>query len=203
LKKSFSSKVAEALSDGRDEGREAFADGARIAGEVDDEAAAAGAGGGAGEDGGGDLGKTHGAHRFTEAGEFAIKDGSGGLGREVARGGAGAAGGHDEVAAFVIAESSEEGGKTVPIIGYETGEDGVVGAQVLAEHALDLGSAEVGVDAGGGAVAQGDAGDAEDGEGGGFNHGGRGGHGEEDERTDGGNGVLKSVLSVALRVLRG
>jgi hypothetical protein len=155
-------EVAKAFVDGGNERGQAFADGPRIARQVDYQTAATGAGSGAGENGGGDLGETDGAHGLAEAGELAIEYGAGGLGGEIARGGSGASGGDDEVAGLVVAEGAEERRKGVAAVGDEAGEDLVVGAELLAEDTFDLGSAEVGVDTGSGAVAEGHAGDFHD-----------------------------------------
>lgn len=111
----------EAFAEGGGEEAEAFADGLGAAGEVDDEGAAAGAGGGAGEDGGGGDGEGFHAHDLAEARELAVEDGAGGLGCDIAGRGAGAAGGDDEVAVFVVAELDENGGKFPAFVGEEAG----------------------------------------------------------------------------------
>ena len=111
--------MAEAFEDGGDEHGEALADGARVAGEVDDEAFAADAGGGSGEDGGGDFFETPQAHGFAEAGEFFFNDGAGGFGGVVACGGSGAAGGDDERAILAVAKFDECGGNFFGVVGKD------------------------------------------------------------------------------------
>ena len=130
----------QALADRGKERREAFADGAGVAGEIDDERVAARAGGGAGEDGGGNFGETDGAHGLAEAGEFAVEDVAGCLRRKVAWRGAGAAGGDDEVAAVVVAEGAQGGRDGGAIVGYEAGEESWRGINGGGEDALDLGA---------------------------------------------------------------
>ena len=150
--------MVEAFGDGGHQRREAFGDGFGVAGEVDDEGAAADAGGGAGEDGGGDFGEGDGAHDFAEAGHFFFDDSASSLGRDIARCGAGAAGGDDEGTA-IGAQLAEGGFDAGTVVREEDALELDGFGKHLAQDAFDFRAAFVFVDAAAGAVAEGDASD--------------------------------------------
>lgn len=145
-------QVLEGFFDGGDEHGEAFADGFWVAGEVDDEGLAAGACGGAGEDGGGDVLEAFDAHDFAEARELLGEDGAGGFRCVITGGGAGAAGGEDELVGIRIAEATKEGFDFRRVIGEDVACPVDCGEVAPGEDALDFGSGEVFVDASAGAV---------------------------------------------------
>lgn len=120
---------------------------------------AAGAGGGAGEDGGGDFLETAHAHGFAESGELAFENGAGGFRCVIAGRRTGATGGEDELALFLIAEVAEEGFYFGSVVGHDVAVPLDFGETGFCEDAFNFGAAEVFVDSGAGAIAEGEAGD--------------------------------------------
>ena len=95
------------------------ADAAGAAGEVDDEGARADAGGTAGERGAREAGVDCHPERLRDAGRLLVEHGTRGLGRDVARREAGAAGGEDEVGPVRVGPGSEDGRDSDGIVGHQ------------------------------------------------------------------------------------
>ena len=151
--------MPEGFADGGEDEGQAFADGAGIAREIDEERPPAGARGGAREDRGGHFGKGLHAHDFAEAGQLALQHGARGLGRDVTRRRAGAAGGKHEGAVLGVAQPAERGFDFRPLVGDEHSHPLRHLSAVLRPHALDLRPASVLVNARARPVAQCHAGD--------------------------------------------
>ena len=86
----------DAIGHCRKYGAQAFGDGRRFAGEIDDQALAADAGGLPGEDGGWDRLERNLSHEFAEAGEHLGANPFGGFGSDIAQSGSRTAGGHHQ-----------------------------------------------------------------------------------------------------------
>jgi len=86
-----------------------------FAGKTEDEGGADTGGEGTGEDGVGGEGEAFHAHHFAKAGQFTVGDFADGLGRDVAPGHAGTAGGEDEMSAAgdALTDGALDGGTVV------------------------------------------------------------------------------------------
>ena len=144
------------LDNGRQDERQAFADRARIAGEIDDERAAARAGGGAGEDRGLYLLERGHAHDFAEARQLTLEHRARRLRRNVARRGTGAAGCDDEPVRL-LAQPAEERLQRRLLVRHKDARPFDRVREVLGEEALDRRAAAVFIHARRRAVAEGDA----------------------------------------------
>ncbi len=136
-----------------------FGDGFGLAGQVDDQALVADHGHLARQDGGGHKGQADLAHLLAEARHFLVGHGQGGLGRDIAQGRAGAAGGEHQRAACVH-QLDQRVADAGLFVGDEAGVEGDRVLQRAGQPVLQRGQAFVFVDAGAGAVADGHDADA-------------------------------------------
>ena len=134
-----------------------------LPGQVDDERLAADTGSGAGEHGVRGDAQALEQHGHGERRHGAVNDRVGGFGRDVARRQPGAAGGEDQIKAFVVGPGDQGGRNLLPVVGNDL-VLGHLGAGDTVEHQIvDGGAADIGSFAAGAAIttgqdADGDAG---------------------------------------------